>query len=185
MKYSSEIALVSACKRYDKRAQKRLYLDYVDIMYNTVKRYCSNPSDIEDVLQDSFTKVFKSLDNFNPEKGKLKSWIRKIVINCALDFIAKKKGKFTNLDQRLELHDHEPLSLDRLSTDYIYLCIDNLPYPHRVIFNLYEIEGYSHDEIAQKIDINVHSSRVYLFRAKKQLKVDISNYLIQSKSVSV
>ncbi len=167
--YKSDESLAQACARSDQRAQRALYDRYVNVMYNTAYRYCFNKEVAEDILQITFTKVFHSLKKYNPQKGTLKAWIRRICINTAID-VQKKESKWEpSWDNEWEVKD-EQLFLDKLDAEHLLLLISRLPDDLRTIFNLHEIEGYSHEEIAEMTGINVNSCRVYLSRAKKQLR---------------
>lgn len=167
--YQTDQALAEDCARYNQRAQFFLYSQYVDIMYHTVFRYCFNQSLTEDILQIAFTKVFASIQQYDAEKGSLKSWIRRICTNTAAD-VLKKEAKWESVWDEDRDMAAENLHLTFIDTEYLLKLIAELPDEQRLIFNLYEIEGYSHEEIAQMMNINVNSCRVYLSRAKKKLR---------------
>lgn len=168
-KYETDQALAEGCARCDQRAQYLLYNQYVDIMYNTAYRYCFNKVVTEDILQITFSKVFASIQQYDAEKGSLKSWIRRICINTTMD-ILKKEAKWEALwDGGWEVAG-ENIHFDEFDAEYILRLLEKLPHEQRLIFNLYEIEGYAHEEIAQMMGINVNSCRVYLSRAKKKLR---------------
>ncbi|HMQ46089.1 MAG TPA: RNA polymerase sigma factor [Saprospiraceae bacterium] len=162
------------CARCNRRAQSHLYHQYVDIMYSTVYRYCFNKSTTEDILQIAFTKVFANINQYDPKKGSLKTWIRRICINTAADVLKKEAKWEPLLDDATEFIGKSTYLMD-LDTEYLLTLIEALPDEQRLIFNLFEIEGYSHEEIAQMININVNSCRVYLSRAKKRLRVAVKN----------
>ncbi|MCI4671913.1 MAG: RNA polymerase sigma factor [Bacteroidia bacterium] len=175
-KFVTDKELVIACLKCDPAAQWELYNKYVQAMYNTVYRYTCNHQDTQDILQNGFTRVFKHLKNYDESKGQLLSWIRKIHVRCALDFLKKRKSFFEEIEEGLALPDQNPTAWEELEAGYILKFIEELTPRDRVIFNMRQIEGYSHEEIAEMLAININSSRVYLARAKKMLREKISAY---------
>lgn len=180
----TDLALVKACIKCAPKAQRKLYDLHIDIMYNTVFRYTYNRQDTEDILQIAFTRVFKYIKNYDSKKGSLKNWIRKICVRCTLDFLKKKSLVFLPIEESLNLYSENDLVINELETDYILSLIERLPDHYRIIFNMHEVEGYTHQEIANELNINTHSCRVYLARAKKQLKQSILNFQSKSKEIS-
>lgn len=172
-KFVSDKALVRACIKGNSSAQWELYDTYIQAMYNTVYRYTCNHQDTQDILQNGFTRVFKHLKKFDHEKGTLLSWMRKIHIRCALDFINRKHYFTEEIEVQTHLIDTQPTAWEELEAEYILKLIEGLNPRDRIIFNLRHIEGYSHEEIAQMLSINVNSSRVYLARARKILREQI------------
>ena len=145
-------------------------------MYNTVYRYTCDHHDTQDILQNGFSRVFRYLHQYDPDKGDLLTWIRRIHINCALDFI-KKRQSFASADVETVIRmDMDPTAYDKLEAQYILKFIEELNPRDRVIFNMYHIEGYSHEDIARMLSININSSRVYLARARKELRDKITAF---------
>jgi len=175
-KYKTDEQLVAACLKYKSSAQRALYDKYVQAMYNTVYRYTFNHHDTQDILQEAFTKVFKYLKNYDAEKGALREWIRKVHIRCALNHLKKKRISLGDMEQATSVPDTEFIAFEQLEAEYILQLIEALPLRDRMIFNLYHVEGYSHEEIAELLSLNVNSSRVYLARARKSLREKISAY---------
>jgi RNA polymerase sigma-70 factor (ECF subfamily) len=175
-KFETESELISACLKHIPQAQRALYDKYVQAMYNTVYRYVYNHQDSQDILQNGFTRVFRHLQSFDPKKGDLLVWIRKIHIRCALDFIKKEQILFEDIDEIATMTNIYPLVDQHMDAEYILQLIGDLNPRDRVIFNMYHIEGYNHEEIAQLLSINVNSSRVYLARARKILRERITAY---------
>jgi len=167
--YENDQQLAAACARHDQRAQYLLYDRYVDAMYNTAYRYCFNKEVTEDILQITFTKAFAAIKQYDAEKGNLKSWLRRICINTTMDVLKKEAKWETHWDGDWDIVD-EKINFNRYEAEFILQLIESLPEEQRTIFNLYEIEGYAHEEIAEMIGINVNSCRVYLSRAKKKLR---------------
>jgi RNA polymerase sigma factor (sigma-70 family) len=175
-KFESDKELVSACLKCKPAAQRALYDKYVQAMYNTVYRYTCNHHDTQDILQNGFTKVFKHLKKYDPEKGSLLAWIRTIHIRCALDFLKSKQLIFEEINEGITLSAVHPEEVSKLEAEYILKFINELKPRDRIIFNMHHIEGYSHEEIAEQLSININSSRVYLARARKVLKEKIMAY---------
>lgn len=168
--FVSDRELVSACLKCKPAAQRALYDQYVQAMYNTVYRYTCDHHDTQDILQEGFTRVFKHLKQYDEQKGDLLAWVRKIHIRCALDHLKKNRICFEDLDEANPLPAPYSVTYDHLEAEYILQLIEELNPRERMIFNLYHIEGYRHEEIAELLSININSSRVYLARAKKLLR---------------
>ena len=174
--FDSDKALVVACLKRKPAAQRALYDKFVQAMYNTVYRYTGNHHDTQDILQNGFSKVFKHLQKYNEDKGDLLTWIRTIHIRCALDFLKSKHVFFEEISDITPMPTIHLKELENLEAEYILKFIEELSPRDRIIFNMHHIEGYSHEEIAKQLAINVNSSRVYLARARKVLRAKITAY---------
>ena len=166
-----ELDLVKQCLKGDRLAQKTLYTTYAQVMYNTIYRYLYHHQDTEDLLQISFVKVFRNLHSFNPSKGSLKTWIRKIHIHAVIDFLRKNQIPTIELNSKIYSTPDENDTFGSIDIEYILVCIQQLDKTERAIFNLHEIDGYTHTEIAKLLNINNNTCRVYLSRARKKLQV--------------
>ncbi len=182
-KFESDRELVSACLKCKPAAQRALYDQYVQAMYNTVYRYTCNHQDTQDVLQNGFTRVFRHLNRYDEKKGDLLSWMRKIHIRCALDFLKKEQVYFEDIDDTNSLPAISSVAYKKLEAEYILQLIEELNARDRTIFNMHQIEGYSHEEIAELLSININSSRVYLARMKNILRERIMAYRGRLSSV--
>jgi len=166
-----EKELVARSIRGDSRAQVRLYKKYVKAMYNIVIRMIPEQMDAEDVVQESFVKVFKNLKSFKGDST-LGAWIKRITINTALNFIRKnKKMRFVAIENEDKLteetaNDNTP----RVDMKTIHNAIKKLPQGCRVILSLYLLEGYQHKEIAVALDISESTSKTQFQRAKRLLR---------------
>ena len=167
--YPTDQSLADACARNNQRAQRLLYDGYVDVLYHTAYRYCFHREQVEDILQITFSKAFAAIGRFDAGKASLKTWLRRICINTTMDVLKQEDKWETRWEDEVEIAV-PPLPFDQLSVEEILRLIEGLPREQRTIFNLYEIEGYTHDEIAVMLGINVNSCRVYLSRAKKELR---------------
>lgn len=166
----SEEQLLAGCQRNDRTAQQQLYAGYSGKMYALCCRYVKNKMEAEDVLVTAFTKVFDKIDQFKSE-GSFEGWIRRIVVNEALTWIRKNRSLYLETD--LEKADYEPdydkLS-DHLETEDLLRMIQALPTGYQLVFNLYAIDGYSHKEIAEQLNISENTSKSQLSRARVYLQ---------------
>jgi len=158
-------------RRCDERAQRELYDLLVLRMYNTVLRILKNREDAEDCVQIGFSILFRKIDLYDPDKGAFMAWSTRIFINESLGILRKRKIRFDEMNDNLYVEADSISPVANLNAEDILRKINMLPDQMRVIFNLYEIEGYSHKEIAQMLNVAESSSRTYLMRAKKKLKL--------------
>jgi RNA polymerase sigma-70 factor (ECF subfamily) len=173
----SEEQLVKKCLEKDALAQKHLFDSYSKKMMGVCLRYSKDSDEAQDVLQMGFIKVFEKLDMYN-QMGSLEGWIRKIIVNTALDNIRKNK-KFIN-DVEIEkvayqMYNHNENAVDILSTQDLLDVIQNMPLGFKTVFNMYVIEGYSHKEIAEELNVSVNTSKSQLSRAKVYLQKILIN----------
>ncbi len=166
----SEEELLAGCLNNNRAAQQQLYATYSGKMYALCCRYVKNSMEAEDVLVTAFTKVFDKIDTFKKE-GSFEGWIRRIVVNEALTWIRKNRSLYLETD--LEKADFE-LDYDRLSdhleTEDLLKMIQGLPTGYQLVFNLYAIDGYSHKEIAEQLNISENTSKSQLSRARVYLQ---------------
>ncbi len=163
--------LIKRCQNGERKAQELVYLQFSDSMFRISMRYVKNEEDAQDILVMAFNKVFKSINTFNYwGNGSFEAWIRKVVINEALMWLRKNHN--FNLNENLDHITPEPdlSDLSRLEAEDILQMIFKLPTGYRTVFNLCVIEGYSHEEISQLLNISDGTSRSQLFKAKSLLK---------------
>ena len=163
--------LIEACKRGDQKAQFELYRLYYVAMYNTTLRIVGDSDDAEDVMQEAFLKAFTRLDSYRKEVS-FGAWLKRIVINKALDFLRLKK-------EQLSLEDAGPVgetaeeAPEEVDTEYraeeIKRAIYSLPEGYRVVLSLILLEGYDHEEVSSILHISNATSRTQYHRAKKRL----------------
>jgi RNA polymerase sigma factor (sigma-70 family) len=152
-------------------------------MLGVCYRYARNSSDAEDILQDAFIKVFNKMNQYKFE-GSFEGWMRKIVVNTAL-----KKYSVIRYDKEVSGYEikeqdesaMEPSAYSHLTEKELLGLINNLPEGYKVVFNLYVIEGYQHEEIAEILGIQPGTSRSQLVKARNMLK----NQLIKMQKVAV
>jgi len=162
--------IVERCKRGDRDAQFELYRLYAKAMYNTCLRMVKNEFDAEDILQNSFIDVFTKLHTFKFQSS-IGAWIKRIVINNCINFLKRQKNKFDEIDDRIVVEEDpvhpEP---DKLEVEAVREAITKLPDGYRIVFSLYCLEGYDHEEISEILDISISTSKSQYSRAKKKLK---------------
>ena len=176
LQIETEKKLIAACRDFDRNSQKELFKHYYGYAFNISKLFTYTREDAEEVVNDCFIKLFSSIHTIDDTKP-LKAFIRKIIINRAIDNFRKNKKHYYHLDVE-ELNEVQ-LKEDVVSTlrlQEILSLLNKLPDHHRLVFNLYEIENYSHEEIASELKISVNSSRVFLMRAKAKMKMLLSKY---------
>ncbi|MEL6133079.1 MAG: RNA polymerase sigma factor [Bacteroidota bacterium] len=163
-------ALIRGCVKQDPRAQRELYELFAPKMLVVCYRYASNAAEAEDILQEGFIKIYQSIKKYK-DKGSFEGWIRRIIINTAIDVLRKER----HVHHQLELNeaiaeDYQEDVLDQLEAAYVLDVIQGLPDGYRMVFNLYAIEGFSHAEIGKKLKISESTSRSQYTRARSMLK---------------
>lgn len=171
--------LIKKLKDCDATAQRELYDKLVLNMYNTVFRILKNKEDVQDCLLISFSLLFRKIDQYDPIKGAFSTWYTRIFINESLRILRQKRIRFKELDDSVYVKSNEISPIESLNANDILDIIEMLPDQMRVIFNLYEIEGYSHKEIAASLNIAESSSRTYLTRAKMKLRLIIEPPILE------
>lgn len=140
-------------------------------------RYCKNADDAIEIVNDGFLKIFRSLGTFNPHytdvEASMKGWMKRIMINTAIDHIRKNNQRFLVaeiFDNHFNIEDETETSIDKMSYDEIIAIVQKLSPVYRAVFNLYVIDGYKHEEIAEQLDISVGASKSNLSKARTNLK---------------
>lgn len=171
--------IVKNCIKGDRAAQNELYKLYYSKMMGVCYRYSKDPDEAKDLLHDGFIKVFRSLHKFKFD-GSLEGWIRRLMINVAIDSYRKSKNVFSLTDSNIS---EEMIRYDTVDTDMysqfntrdIMKAVQNLSPAYRTVFSLYVIEGYSHKEIAEKLNISVGTSKSNLAKAKLNLQHQLTS----------
>lgn len=170
--------IIQACKNGERRAQKALYLLTSTEVMNVCRRYVVDHDAARDIFQDTYLKAFQKIHQYNSAKGSIGAWLARIAVNTALVYFRTQK--------RIELVDEfisvlEPVSKEDIMADFaaeeIYKQVMALPDGYRIVFNLYVVEGYSHEEIGDLLNIATASSRSQLARARAILKKQIKHNL--------
>lgn len=161
--------VIEGCKNQQRESQKALYDVYCDAMFTVAYRIVNNNDDAHDVLQETFIEVFTHIKSFRNESS-VGAWIKTILVRKAL----KKLKELKFVDNFSENGVEIPLDyLDDLSGEYLEQLILSLPEGFRTVFLLFEVEGYSHQEIAEMLNISQNTSKSQLSRAKKALRMKI------------
>jgi RNA polymerase sigma factor (sigma-70 family) len=166
----AEDLLIKGCCAQHPLAQKYLYERYFGAMLAVAFRYANDRSEAIDVLNRAFLKIFDSIHRYQPTAS-LRSWMRTIVVRTALNQL-RSKVQFSVLDT--DIMEATPLNNDAFldaDTEYILNAIQQLPAATRTVFNLYEIEGFHHAEIAEMLKISVGTSKWHLAEAKNKLRL--------------
>jgi len=167
----SDLELIRRCSEGEPRAQELLYRRYFSFAMSVCIRYTRDQYEAMEIVNDSYMKVLGNIGEFDSSRS-FRSWYGRILINSAIDN-HRRNAKHT---LNLEINDldpaeaQEPQVTAELSANEILSLFDQLPDNYKVTFNLYEIEGYSHEEIGQMLDISTSTSRSNLSRAKKMLR---------------
>jgi RNA polymerase sigma-70 factor (ECF subfamily) len=164
-----EDKLIKRCQNKDRAAQKYLFEKYKSILFGIILRYVKNKATAEDLLSDVFIQIFDKVHTFK-FKGSFEGWMKRIAVNQSLMFLRKQKDvTYTNESFLLD-KEQKASALHQLQHEDIIACIKALPDGYRTIFNLYVIEGYKHREIAEMLDISIHTSKSQLIMARKKLR---------------
>ena len=165
--------IIEGCLRGKREAQHALYDKFSAKMLGVCTRYLKDRDEAEDVMIASIMKVFEKLDQFKRE-GSFEGWIRRLVINECLTYLRRNKSIFMAVDvDKAGLEpDYQSLS-DRLEEDDLLTLVNSLPTGYRTVFNLYAVEGYSHKEIAESLEISVNTSKSQLSRARTLLQTKL------------
>ncbi|MFA7379627.1 MAG: RNA polymerase sigma factor [Bacteroidia bacterium] len=170
----NEKEIIEGCLRGDASAQSKLYHKFAPKMLGVCYRYMQTIYEAEDVLQEAFIKVFKHIETFQ-NNNSIEFWIRRIVVNTALNHIKQnKKFKEESDVDNVEDEGYTDEVHMKFDTEEVINAIKSLPEGYRAIFNLYAIEGFSHKEIAEQLGIAEATSRSQYFRAKTILQNKLS-----------
>lgn len=172
-----EKQLIERCIKGERAAQEQLYMSYSRKVKGLCLRYARTVFEAEDILQEAFIKIFKNLKNYN-NSGPFEAWMRRIVLNTAID--SYKSNLFlenqVNIDDTNELDLKPTVIGDNLTEQELLMVIGKLPDGYRMVFNLYAIEGYSHKEIAEMLNISEGTSKSQLSKARNYLKTLLVQY---------
>jgi RNA polymerase sigma factor (sigma-70 family) len=171
-KKCSDSELLKACQKQIRQAQHELFMRFSYMMKGVCLRYSQNETEAEDILQEAFIRVFKNLDMYT-EKGPLGAWIRKITVNTALENYRKNKSirQLTEaFEATLTSTSVQDNAIEQLSLEELMNKIQRLPAGFRTVFNLYAIEGYTHQEIGELLGISDGTSKSQYSRARVILR---------------
>jgi len=170
--------LIAGCKREEMWARKALYEQYAGAMLSLCVRYASDRDVARDVLQDGFYKVFTKIGDYSGT-GSFEGWMRRIFVTTALEQLRKKRFLPIISEYEESIEDTDASAFERLSADDLHRCIAGLPNGFRMVFNLYAVEGYSHTEIAEMLQIKEATSRSQFMRARQILQKNVQQFISQ------
>ena len=167
----SDKELIERCLENDPRAQEFLYKRFSRRMYGVCLRFARNTLEADDILQEGFIKVFSFLKDFRHD-GSLEGWVRRTIVNTAINYYNSKLNEWneTSIDKAESYQSVTEDILDKISTNDLLNLIRELPEGYRMVFNLYVIEGYNHQEIAEMLHISENTSKSQLSRARMALQ---------------
>lgn len=162
----SDDDLIRQCTKGDRIAQKQLYDRFASRMLGVCLRYSQDYQSAEDILQEGFIKAFRHIERFRFE-GSFEGWLRRIMVNTAIEAHRRKNNMYPILDveqQEVEFYDED--ALDKLAAEDLMAMINTLSPGYKTVFSLYAIEGFSHKEIAEQLNISEGTSKSQLARAR-------------------
>ncbi len=164
--------IILLAKKQDRKAQTALYHQFKSGWFMICLRYCSNRADASDALQNALILIFSKIEQFDAVQGEFKSWSSKIVVNSCLMFLRKNTNRFqfNELKEDILMYEEQHTQDDVLSVEEMTKMIQELPIGYRTVFNLYVLEGYTHVEIAEILEISIGTSKSQLSKSRKLLK---------------
>ncbi|MBT8234482.1 MAG: RNA polymerase sigma factor [Saprospiraceae bacterium] len=166
----SEKEFIGACINNEEWAQKKLYEDHYSLMYPLCLRYATDEDEALDILHEGYIKVFRHIGKYTIGTS-LKAWIKRIMVNTAIDYYRKRsRRRVENIDDARSLKVVGADAVEELSAQEILKAMQKLSNAYRSVFNLYVIEGYSHREVAERLNISESTSRSNLVKARNKLK---------------
>lgn len=177
----SEFDLITGCIEGNRLMQKELYDRYSPRMYSVCLRYAFDSEEAQDILQDGFIKVFNKLGSYRHE-GSFEGWIRRVIVNTAIEYFRRRKYTQTIDDKYNNTIDSKNHSaLDKLAEKDIINLIQQLSPGYRTVFNMYVIEGFSHREIAEQLNISEGTSKSQLSRGRVLLQELVNKFILDNK----
>lgn len=163
---------MDSCRRGNRNSQDRLYKLFYGYAMGICLRYSRTRDEAIEIVNDGFVKIFSKLAKYTSTLS-FKGWVRKIMIHSAIDYYRRNERHYHNLDISYAQYQDDPsteTAIDKLSADEIIKAVQLLPPSYRMVFNLYVIEGFKHEEIANQLNISVGTSKSNLSIARDKLK---------------
>jgi len=173
--------IIKGCIKKDRKSQKKLFEMQYGKMLSVAMSYMKDNDSAEEVIQESFIKMFNKISDYN-SSGNFSAWLRRIVVNTAIDKIRKEKPNFLSTDIELEnssllvTHDDDFEFDNNVTSDYVIKCLQELPDSYRTVFNMRVLEGMSHQDISEKLNIVVGTSKSNYHRAKAIMQKKLVEY---------
>ena len=167
---NEEHELIRACVLRERWAQRELYERYYSPLMAVCLRYAKGDDQAMDILHESFIKIFRNIGRYKPGTS-LGAWMRRITINTAIDYYRRNSRRRTEtLEEAFQIGSDDPDAISRCTEQEILAAIQKLSPAYRTVFNLYVIEGYSHKEVANLLEITESTSRSNLVKARMKLR---------------
>ncbi len=168
--YDQELALVQACINNERWAQQQLYQENYGKLMAICLRYAGNEEDAMDILHEGFIKIFKNIHRYQSGTS-LFAWMRRIMVNAAIDFYRKAiRRRVESIEQAQQISSSDADAISQFSEKEIMAAIQQLSPAYRTVFNLNVIEGYTHKEIGEMLEITESTSRSNLVKARLKLR---------------
>lgn len=173
-----ENRIVKGCKSGKSQYQKQLYLEYGPIVQGVCHRYALNSEEEKDLFHDIFIFILTHFNDFNRSES-LKGWIYRVSVNKSIDYYRKRvRYPMDSLDEEVSINDStKPFLPEVLSLGKLMEFVNELPHKSRLLFNMFEVDGYSQRQISDIVGISENNVRVIIFRAKNLLQKKIREYL--------
>ena len=176
--------IIKGCLKGDRKSQEQLYKMFSNRMFGLCLQYANNYDDACDILQEGFIKVYRKMDQFSG-KGSFEGWIRRIMINTALERYRSHLHLYPLTENSVpEDKVSQEEIFEKLSSEDLLKFVQGLPPRYRMVFNMYAIEGYSHKEIAETMEITVGTSKSNLSRARDILQKKVKQYYDSTENIS-
>ncbi|MDA8771747.1 sigma-70 family RNA polymerase sigma factor [Flavobacteriales bacterium] len=168
---------IQGCKRQDSKSQKWIFERFYRLMFGVCMRYHSDHDRVQDIVQEGFLKVFSNIEGFT-SKGSFEGWMKRIMVNTAIDFIRKEKASPEELtaEGTLEFSDDgEEISFleteeEEITIQHVLAAMKQLTPVYRAVFNLYVFDNLTHQEISQQLGISVGTSKSNLAKARRNVR---------------
>jgi len=186
----SDEKIIKGCKKHKRRAFSLLYQKYGAVLLGVCVRYIRNRSKAEDVLQEGFIKIYQKIGTFEG-RGSFEGWMKRIMVNTAINYLKSNK-KFrleeefnsNSVDHSQDAFEDERVEVDReINQEALIGIINELPSGYKLVFNMYVMEGYAHQEIADSLGISVGTSKSQLSKAKRYLRERVNRRNLTLKRV--
>ena len=165
--------IITGCVNWERESQEKLYRLYADMLYKSCRLYARDDEEASDFLHDAFLHIFKNIQSYK-EPGQLSAWLKRVTINCCLQQL-RRSSRVTKVEgsteiQELLYSDNSKVEGEQMEFDKVLKEINQLPEKSALVIKLYVIEGWSHAEIAEELDISIGTSKSQLNYARNLIK---------------
>lgn len=169
------VHLIAGCKAGDRKAREQLYRVLYPFAFHVALRYARDESDAAEILSHAFVKIFRRIHAYDPGNSVLHAWVKKIIIHEGLDHM-KNRNRFEEVDLELaESPTVNNVAVDHFSAEHLMALVRQLPPATHAVFLLYAVDGFSHREIAEQLQISEGTSKWHLSEARKQLQKKLAS----------